>query len=451
MSTPPCTAVDLARRVRAGQLDAVDVTTVALERIAGDSRAAAAFRHVRREEALSDAAQLARRPDLGELPLAGVPVAVKEVAAVRGEHLPWSMTGGRRFDSDSDIVERLRAAGAVIIGTTRTPQSCLWPMTDDRDAIVANPWVSTCTAGGSSGGSAAAVAAGLVPLAHGTDAFGSVRSPAAICGIVGFTPGLGTVPATDRDQWSGLYTHGPLATTVSDAALMLSVLADKPELATVGAVGALRIALSLRPPGFALPIPKEYRAAAVRTGDLLRESGHRVVQHSPRYGNIAPAMLARWLAGPGPGAPAPARPEPRTRRHLQAAALVRSAGLIRARPQRKWITRARAFFDHHDVLITPMLATLPPPSKRWSDRAWLPNAVAAVRLTPFLGPWDLAGFPAMSVPIGRLPTEPPIGVQLVAPPGRESLLLAVAAQLESLDPWPRIAGDPSSGGSRASS
>ncbi|WAJ44751.1 amidase family protein [Mycobacterium sp. Aquia_216] len=450
MPTPPCTAVDLARQVRAGQLDPVDVTAAALDRIAADSRAAAAFRHVRREEALSEAAHLARRPDRGALPLAGVPVAIKEVTAVRGEYPAWSMTDGRRFDSDSDIVERLRAAGAVIIGTTRTPQSCLWPMTDDQDAIVANPWASTYTAGGSSGGSATAVAAGLVPLAHGTDAFGSVRSPAAICGIVGFTPGFGTVPAADRDQWSGLYTHGPLATTVSDAALMLSVLAEKPELATVDAVGTLRIALSLRPPGFALPIPKEYRAAAAHAGHLLRESGHRVVAQSPRYGNIAPAMLVRWLAGPGPGAPVPARPEPRTRRHQQAAALVRSAGLIRERPQRKWTARARAFFDRHDVLITPMLATLPPLSRRWSERAWLPNVVAATRLTPFLAPWDFAGFPAMSVPVGRMPTELPIGVQLVAPPGRESLLLAVAAQLESLNPWPRTAPDPSPRGSRAS-
>jgi amidase len=167
--------------VRARHVDPIAVTTAALARIAGDSRAVAAFRHVRHDEALAGAAVLAQRPDLGEVALAGVPVAVKEVAAVTGEHPAWqSPAATKPFDGVAVRSKRLRGAGAVIIGTTRTPQCCLFPMTHDANAIVTNPWSPGFTAGGSSGGSAAAVAAGLVPLAHGTDAFGSIRTPAAM-------------------------------------------------------------------------------------------------------------------------------------------------------------------------------------------------------------------------------------------------------------------------------
>jgi amidase len=118
---------------------------------------------------------------------------------------------------------------------------------------------------------------------------------------------------------------------------------------------------------------------------------------------------------------------------------VRRAGLVRHRAKHDWIARAAAFFGEHDVLITPMLATMPPASLRWSTKGWLANAVPSIRLTAFLGPWDLAGYPAMSVPAARHPTGLPIGVQLVAPPGGEARLLALAAQLEALSPWPRTA------------
>jgi amidase len=120
--------------------------------------------------------------------------------------------------------------------------------------------------------------------------------------------------------------------------------------------------------------------------------------------------------------------------------------LIKSVPRQQWIDRAHAFFTDHDVLITPMFATLPPAARRWSARGWTPNTVAAIRLTPFLGPWDLAGFPTMSVPAARYPSGLPIGIQLVAPPGGESQLVALAAQLESLNPWPRIAPQPPNGG-----
>ena len=440
------TAADLASQVRARGVDPVAITSATLARIAGDRRAVAAFRHVRHDEALAEAAVLAKRSDLGELALAGVPVAVKEVTDVAGEYPPWeSPSTAQPFAFDSDVVERLRAAGAVVIGTTRTPQCCLFAMTDDADAIVANPWAPGYSAGGSSGGSAAAVAAGFVPLAHGTDAFGSIRMPAAMCGLVGISPGTGTVAAADAWQYSGLYRHGPIATTVSDAALLLSVLAQRPQLAAIAPAGVMRVATSVRPPGPAgpIPIPKQFVMAVAQTAAHLRAAGHDVRQATPHYGNLTPAIVSRWLGGPG--TVPPTQLEKRTRRHLRAARAVRRTNLIKSVPREQWIERAHAFFADHDVLITPMFATLPPAARRWSARGWIPNTVVSIRFTPFLGPWDLAGFPTMSVPAARYPSGLPIGVQLVAPPGGESQLVALAAQLESLNPWPRIAPQPPSG------
>ena len=266
-----------------------------------------------------------------------------------------------------------------------------------------------------------------------------------MCGLVGISPGTGTVAAEDAWQWSGMYRHGPIATTVSDAALLLSVLAQRPQLAAIAPAGVMRIATSVRPPGLAgpIPIPKQFVTAVAQTAAHLRAAGHDVRPATPHYGNLTPALLSRWLGGLGTAAPT--QLEKRTRRHLRAARVVRRANLIKSVPRQQWIDRAHAFFADHDVLITPMFATLPPAARRWSARGWTPNALTAIRLTPFLGPWDLAGFPTMSVPAARYPSGLPIGVQLVAPPGGESQLVALAAQLESLNPWPRIAPQPPSG------
>ena len=436
-------ATDLAQAVRSGDLDPVAVTESALARISAFDEAIGAFRRVRTTEAVVEARALQQRPDLTHLALAGVPIAVKDVTAVAGEYVGWGSAAASRRSlvSDSDIVARLRRAGAVIIGLTRAPELCLWPMTDSAEAIVRNPWTSAYTAGGSSGGSAAAVAAGLVPLGHGTDALGSLRSPAAICGVVGITPGAGTVPTSDCSDWSGMYTHGPLATTVSDAALLLSVLAERPELARISAPGKLRIATSVERPNGKRRIPDEFAAAVTHTATLLREVGHEIADATPHYGNFGPALLARWLAGPG--APAKRldwkRLEARTRTHLRASRVVRHTGLVRPGAKRDWIARAEGFFAEHDVLITPTLATMPPRAQRWSGKGWLANTLPSIQLTAFIGPWNLAGFPAMSIPAGHHSSGLPIGLQLVAPPGNETQLLALAAQLETLNPWARTA------------
>jgi amidase len=436
------TAVELARAVRAGELDPVQVTKEALARIATADGMVGAFRRVRADEALAEALALKERPDLAELPLAGVPIAVKDVTEVAGEYAGWGSTAGDQqpFDADGAIVTRLRAAGAVIVGLSRVPELCIWPMSDTPGGIARNPWEPAYVAGGSSGGSAAAIAAGLVPCAHGTDGLGSVRLPAAMCGLVGIKPGAGVV----QEGWLGMSAHGSLATTVADAALLLGVLAERPELAEVRAPGKLRVAVSTQVPLTRAPVPKELTAGVDMVAELLGGAGHRVETATPRYGvSAVGGLIARWFAGPAEKAENFDRVllQPRTRAHVRLGNLVRRSGLVRESTKQSWIARAEEFFAEHDVLVTPTLATWPPKARRWHERRWLANAVPSIRVAGFTGLWNLAGYPAISVPVGRHSSGLPIGVQLVAGPGGESRLIGIAAQLETLNPWPRTASD----------
>jgi amidase len=435
------TAVELAKAVRAGELDPVQVTKDALARIAAADGVVGAFRRVREAEALAEAHQVAERPDLAELPLAGVPVAVKDVTDIAGEFAEWGSHAGSRSNAaeDGEIARRLRAAGAVIVGLTRVPELCVWPMSDTPEGIARNPWEPTYVAGGSSGGSAAAVAAALVPVAHGTDGLGSVRLPAAMCGLVGIKPGAGVVKEPGAEGWFGMSTHGSLATTVADAALLLAVLAERPDLADIVDPGNLRVAFSTVLPTKA-PVPKELTAAVDLVAELLVVAGHDVEEATPNYGVAAVGgIVARWFAGPAEQAEDFdfALLQPRTKAHVRVGKLVRRLGLVRERTKQNWIRRAEAFFAEHDVLVTPTLATLPPKAKRWHERRWLANAVPSGRVAGFTGLWNLAGYPAMSVPVGRTASGLPTSVQRIAAPGGEARLLAVAAQLERANPWPR--------------
>lgn len=441
METDPSTAAELARFVRDGRLDPVDVTKRALHGIAAADRVVGAFRRVRAEEALAEAAEVRDRADLATLPLAGVPVAVKDVTGIAGERASW----GSERDSpvaatDGEIARRLRRAGAVIVGITRVPELCAWPMSDGPDGIARNPWNPAYTAGGSSGGSAAAVAAGLVPVAHGTDGLGSVRLPSAMCGLVGIKPGAGVIAEPGEAGWFGMSSHGAMATTVTDAALLLSVLAERPDLAELDDPSPLKIALSTTQPT-RVPIPHPLAAAVGTTGELLARVGHHITEATPRYG-VEPVLgiSTRWFAGPAQQVRDWDRNvlQRRTRTLVRAGAVLNALHLIRPGTKRRWIARAEEFFAEHDVLVTPMLATLPPKAGPWHQRSWLANATPSLRVAAFAGLWNLAGFPALTVPAGRHPSGLPIGIQLVAPPGGEARLLGLAAQLERLNPWPRL-------------
>ena len=242
--SPFTSAVVVAEQVRSGVSSPMEHVEAALAAIEEREPKIQAFVTVLAEQARADALALSRRPDLSTLPLAGVPVAIKDVIPVAG--LPMregsGATSAEPKVSDHPVVARLRAAGAVVVGLTTLPELAVWGTTDAPGHITRNPWNLSLTCGGSSGGAAAAVAAGMVPLAHGTDGLGSIRIPSANCGVFGIKPGRGVVPSElGATSWFGMAENGPIATTVDDAALMLSVLADRPELARIGASEPLRI------------------------------------------------------------------------------------------------------------------------------------------------------------------------------------------------------------------
>ena len=442
----PDTVVEIAAAVRAGELTARAAAEAALARIAERDGRISAFQLVREAAALAEADAVDRRADRAALPLAGVPVAIKDNVPVSGEPMRVGSAGSDPTPqvSDHEIVRRLRAAGAVVVGLTRVPELCVFGATDSTFGITRNPWDVDRTPGGSSGGSAAAVAAGMVAAAHGNDGMGSIRIPAACCGLVGLKPGLGVVPADlGEGSWFGMAENGPLATTAADCALVLSVMAGRPELAEIADPGRLRIAVSTRNPLAGVPVEADWAAGARDTADVLRDAGHAVQRANPPYGQrIGPSAIIRWTAGTELDARRladRAKLEPRVRRHAALGGLALRAGLPRPKGRERWQRRAEAFFAGHDVLITPTLARSPIPAIAWSERGWLANVLTDVRYAPFPAPWNLAGWPALALPAGVGSDGMPRSAQLVARPGGEALLLAVAAQVERLRPWPRTA------------
>ncbi|AUG82172.1 amidase [Kitasatospora sp. MMS16-BH015] len=450
------TAVEIAAAVRGGEVSPRQVVTDHLDRIAAVDGRIGAFRTVLGERALREAEALAIRADLAELPLAGVPVAVKDNLAVAGESSRngSAATPDTPAATDHETVRRLRAAGAVVIGLTNVPELCVFGTTDGVLGTTRSPWDLSRSAGGSSGGSAAAVAAGMVPIALGNDGMGSIRIPSANCGVLGLKPGREVIPAgLGVDGWFGLAENGPIASSAADARLMFEVLADRP--VTTGAdpgdsqdpADPLRIALSIRCPTPGIPVAPAYAFAVGDTGRVLAAAGHRVAHaEAPYPAWLGAASVARWLAGTAADAAQldPARLTPRTRRHAAIGRAVARAGLVRPGQRDAWRARLERFFADHDVLVTPALARTPPLAEPWHTRSWAANVLSNTRYAPFSHPWNLAGWPALTLPGGDHPTTTariPLAVQLVAPPGSEDRLLRLAADLESRRPWPRTAPD----------
>ena len=440
------TVVEIAAAVRGGTLTARAATDAALSRIAERDQRINAFQVVRAEAARREADEVDKRPDRGSLPLAGVPIAIKDNVPVSGEPMRVGSAGSDPTPrtADHEVVRRLRDAGAVVVGLTRVPELCVYGATDSTFGITRNPWDLDRTPGGSSGGSAAAVAAGMVAAAHGNDGMGSIRIPAACCGLVGIKPGSGLVPAdVGNGSWFGMAENGALATTVADCAFVLSVMAGRPGLADLGEARPLRIAVSTRNPLAGFPVERSWAAAATDVAEVLRGAGHDVQRADPPYGQrIGPSAITRWVAGTELDARLlvdRSQTETRIRRHAAAGRLAMRAGLPRPKGRELWRKKAERFFADHDVLITPALAGSPIRSIAWSERGWLANVLANARYAPFAAPWNLAGWPAMAVPAGVGSDGMPRSVQLVTRPGGEEALLSLAAQLETLRPWPRTA------------
>ena len=438
------TATEIAAEVRASRSTAEDEVEAALGRIVERDPGIGSFQVVRAERARAEARAVDARPDRFSLPLAGVPVAVKDNVPVEGEPMRNGSlaTSPEPQARSHEVVTRLRKAGAVVIGLTRVPELCVFGTTDSPFGITRNPLDPRRSPGGSSGGSAAAVASGMVTVAHGNDGMGSLRIPAACTGLVGVKPGTGVVPWGDEPGWFGLSEHGPLATTVDDAALLLSVLAAQPALAQPFEPGTLRIAASaVAPVPLTVVHPSYVRAVEIATG-VLRSAGHAVT-HADPPAPVGTALdaLARWTAGTaGTTAPLP-HPERlvrRTRVHARVGRAVVRAGFPRETARAHWVETAQRWFDAgHDVLLTPALAQPPKHAVSksgvaWSDRGWLANVTSDARYAPFAAPWNLAGWPALALPVPSAAPDAriPPSVQLVAPPGGERTLLAVAKLVE---------------------
>ena len=446
------TANAISEEVRSGRRTAVDAVTDSLARIREYDDDVAAFQVVRRERALAEAADVDARADRSTLPLAGVPVAIKDNVPVAGEpmRVGSAATDDAPQPGDHPVVARIRAAGGVVVGLTRVPELCVFGATDSVHGITRNPWDLARTPGGSSGGSAAAVAAGMVPIAHGNDGMGSVRIPAACCGLVGIKPGLGVVPAhLGATDWYSLSENGALATTAEDAALLLSVMAGDASLARIAPLDdRLHVAVSFRAPVAGVAVDPAWAAAADRLGSLLRGEGHDVRHAEPvsptdAAGNAAAiAGLARWFAGTAADADEleSSRLEPRVRRHAMLGRLVRRTPLMDERLREAWIRHAERFLREYDVLITPALAQPPINARRWFSGGWSSTMLANIRYAPFAAPWNVAGMPAIVIPMGVHPQAgTPVAAQVVARRGREALLLSIAAWVERARPWRRTA------------
>ncbi|MEU8777209.1 amidase [Streptomyces sp. NPDC048606] len=453
----PPTLLELVAALAEGAVSARRLTERSLERIAASQSSLNAFRIVRAEAALAEADAADRRLAAGErLPLLGVPLAVKDDMDVAGEPTAFGCAGVfPPVRADGEAVRRLRAAGAVIIGKTQTPELGQWPFTEGHGfGATRNPWNQAYTPGGSSGGSAAAVAAGLVPAALGSDGAGSVRIPAAWTHLVGVKPQRGRVSTwPEPESFHGLTVNGVLARTVADAALLLDAAAgpapgDLHRPARVRATdavnrppGRLRIALSYGMAFTATPktLDPVVRAAVERLAGRLEELGHEVVPEDPRYGAIGLTFVPRATSGVRRLAelvPDPALLDPRTREAMRTGRLLGGAALrVSRRAEGALRRRVGEIFGRFDVVLTPTTATPPLRVGALAGLGALATDRAMIAACPYAWTWNVLGWPGVNVPAGFTADGLPLGAQLLGPEASEPRLLSLAAQLEAAENW----------------
>jgi amidase len=431
--------------LRSGEVSPRDLVEHSLRRIERLNPQLNAFRTVLAERALTEADQAAGRLKGGdERPLLGLPIAVKDDVAVAGERKTYgSNAAGGPEPADSELVRRLRAAGAIVIGITNVPELMIFPFTETAtNGITRNPWDPQRTPGGSSGGSASAVAAGLVPAATASDGGGSIRIPAACCGLVGLKPAHDRISyAPQAEGWHGLSSLGFVARTVPDAATLFDAVVGEGWAEAVGRdPGPMRIALSFAtPPGIVASLDPQIRRGVEETAELLRSLGHEVVERDPDYGMATLNWGARYLHGIYDDArnmAFPERLEPRTKGMARLGRLVGDRGVARARAaQATDAARVNAIFDDVDVLLGPALAQLPVPVGTWTGAGALRTFNGVSRFTPYNAIWNHLGNPAMTFPGGLSAEGLPLSVQIAGRPRDERTLLALAAQVERARPW----------------
>ncbi|MEJ7832698.1 MAG: amidase [Nocardioides sp.] len=451
-------AAETAQRVAAGELTARRVTDEALDRIARRDPALNAFSVVLAESARGEADALDRATE-ERGPLHGVPIAIKEELDVAG----CVTTFGGEANStpaatDGEVVRRLRAAGAVIIGKTTMPEFGAFPYTESASrGITRNPWDRTRTPGGSSGGTAAAVASGMIPVALGGDGGGSIRIPSACCGLFGLKPQRGRVTSAPHDHlWWALGTVGPLSRTVMDSAIVYDVIrghldTDRFRAGETGSFveaarrepGRLRIGWSAKPVTLGVrPDPVHVRVLE-ETARLLADLGHDVRPVEPRYPDPTAAFVPQFFAGIRAEADAVEhydRLERRTRETYRLGSWVTprvTEWAIAA--GEKVEAKANRVFDDVDVLLTPTIAHRPPRVGILDGRGTVASSLASMPAIAYVAIWNVAGNPAASVPCGLADDGLPVAVQLVGRTDGEATLLSLSAQLEAARPWPTTA------------
>ena len=447
-------AVEQARLVRSGEISSTELVRHSLERIARLDPALNSFVTVCGEEALEAAALV--DSSHGDTPFRGVPIAVKDLAPTAGIRTTYSSRAYADHvpDFDSAVVRRIREAGFVIVGKTNTPEFGTVAFTESElNGATRNPWNLELTPGGSSGGAAAALAAGLVPAAHATDGGGSIRIPASCCGLFGLKPSRGRVSSAPFGSFEGFSTAGPLTHTVEDAAHILDVLAgyepgdpwwapppERPFAETVAeAPPPLRIAVTSTPP-IDVAVDPECVAAVAAAAALLADLGHDVREATPpwREPTLFDTFIAVWQVGP---ALHPVEDisllTPLNRGLIEAAHAASAADYGRAVASLQILARRIvAFWNDFDVVLTPTLA-LPPVPIGWQEEVdgAIEQLLRNTEFTPFTAVANLTGLPAMSLPLHWSEGGLPIGVQAIGPPAGDALLLSLAAQIEAARPW----------------
>ena len=455
-----CTATDLLALYRSGQASPVEATQAVLARIERLNPKLLAYCHVAADDALASAraseARWAKQQPIGLLD--GVPTSIKDLILAKG----WPTLRGSRavdadqpWDVDAPASARLREAGAVLLGKTSTPEfGCKGETNSPRTGISRNPWNVAKTPGGSSGGTAAAVAAGMGPLSVGTDGAGSVRIPGAFCGNFGLKPSFGRVPAYPLSPFGTVSHLGPHTMSVRDAALMLTVLAqpdarDWTSLPPDGrdyrvglddGIRGLRVAWSPTL-GYAKNVHAEVAAACAQAVDALVALGARVEAVDPGFDDPLEITCGLWFVGAwtlwNTLTPAQqALTDPDFRAEAELGARISALEVQRLNLRRGALgTQMRQFMQSWDLLVTPSVA-VPAFDARPAGHSPF-DPVSMLGWTPFSYPFNLTQQPACTIPCGLTRDGLPIGLQIVGPMFGDALVLRAARAYESVRPIPR--------------
>jgi aspartyl-tRNA(Asn)/glutamyl-tRNA(Gln) amidotransferase subunit A len=455
-----CSATTLLHLYRRREASPVDATRAVLARIERLNPVLNAFCHLAGDEALAAARASEARWQRGEPmgPLDGVPASIKDLILTRG----WPTLRGSRtqdaaqaWDVDAPVTARLREAGAVLLGKTTTPEfGCKGETNSPRTGLTRNPWDPTKTPGGSSGGAAAAVAAGMGPLAVGTDGAGSVRIPAAFCGNVGLKPSFGRVPAYPLSPFGSVAHLGPHTMDVADAALMMNVI-SRPDARDWTALppsdrdhlqglddGLRGLCIAWSPTlGYARDVHPEVAAACAAAVQRLADAGAQVEAVDPGFEDPLDISTGLWFLGSWtlwntltPEQQAVTDPDFRAQAQIGSRFSALEAQRLALR-RGALGSHMRQFMQRWDLLVTPAVAI---PAFEARPPGTVPmDPQSMLGWTPFSYPFNLTQQPAITVPCGLTQGGLPIGLQFVGPMFDDAIVLRAARAWERLHPVPR--------------